>query len=361
MADVSQLLNLLSEIARIAKVLFSFLTCLKKRSNFLANLFSNYTLFAYFYSLNKKNQMNNLENIAQKTISSTANKLKEKGYTTSAPVKRQYCFEVTVSNESDRIKLLVYFGKKGIKSVIQGNKDLPLYQEVSDKVFGPALFENKIEEIGEPSRYIGTDESGKGDYFGPLVIGSVFVNPETLKSLKKIGVKDSKELSDNSIKYIAGEIKKVIKNQYSIIEIKPKKYNELHSKVKNVNRILGWAHAKALENLLEIVDCQEAVSDKFGDESLIRNSLQEKGKSILLHQFTKAERFTAVAAASILAREKFIDWFEIQNKKLGMILPKGAPAGIEKYAIQIKKQFGDKILNDLVKLHFKTTNKVFLT
>ncbi len=304
--------------------------------------------------------MNNLENSALSTLSLILKKIDEKGYKVTLPKRSRFCFESTVNDGQSKVKLLVYFGKKGIKTVIQGNKDLQLYREVNNIIFGQSLFTDNIEEIKEPLRYIGTDESGKGDYFGPLVVCSVFVSEETSTLLKHIGVKDSKQLSDNSIKRIAINIKGIIKDKYSIIKITPKRYNELHLKLKNVNKILGWAHAKALENLLEKVECNEAISDKFGDESLIRNSLQPKGKNILLHQFIKAEKYTAVAAASILARETFLNWFEVQNKKLGILLPKGASNGIEEYAIKIKKQFGEKILEELVKLHFKTTSKVFL-
>ena len=132
----------------------------------------------------------------------------------------------------------------------------------------------------------------------------------------------------------------------------------MYDKIGNVNRILGWAHAKVLENLLEECNAQEAISDKFGDESLIKNALQTKGKNILLHQLTKAERFTGVAAASILAREKFCEWFEHQNKILEIPLPKGASVEVEKAAALIKRKYGEGKLKELAKIHFKTTKKI---
>ena len=86
-----------------------------------------------------------------------------------------------------------------------------------------------------------------------------------------------------------------------------------------MNRILGWAHAKVIENLLENqINVEEAISDKFGDEKYIYTSLQEKGKNITLHQVTKAERYTAVAAASILARDRFNSWFRHEKAKIGI-------------------------------------------
>ncbi len=302
--------------------------------------------------------MNSIEQKAEDLITSYTILIKKVGCSVSTIEKKQYHFEILIKDGADQVKILVYFGKKGIKSVIQGNTNSKLYIEINNLLFGEKLFPESINEIDEPEKYIGTDESGKGDYFGSLVICGVFVDKRISTELKKIGVKDSKELSDSSIKKISLEIRKILDDKYSLVVITPEKYNTLHNKMGNVNRILGWAHAKVLENLLEKFDAKEAVSDKFGDESYIRNSLQAEGKNILLHQFTKAERYTAVAAASILARENFCDWFDIQKRKYGMELPKGASSTVEDAAIKVKEKFGVDKLNELVKLHFKTTKKI---
>jgi ribonuclease HIII len=186
----------------------------------------------------------------------------------------------------------------------------------------------------------------------------VYVNKDTSSKLKKIGVRDSKELSDNAIRDITLRIKKIIGNSYNIIIITPGKYNILHEKMKNVNRILGWGHAKVLNNLLEKCEVKEAISDKFGNEKYIVNSLPDQWKNVELHQLTKAERYTAVAAASILARNIFCEWFEIQKRDLGIELPKGASSIVEETALKIKDMYGFDKLNELVKLHFRTTLKI---
>lgn len=302
--------------------------------------------------------MNSIEIAALKIIEEYKKRLIEQSVNVSEVERKKYNYETAIYKGKDKLVLLVYFGKSGVKTVLQGNKDTLLYRDVNNLLYGENLF-NPKEDFTEPNNYIGTDESGKGDYFGPLVIAGVFADEKSIKLLRTIGVKDSKELSDRSIKLIAEEIKKIVKDKYEIILITPKKYNELHSKIKNVNRILGWGHARVLENLLIRCDAKEAISDKFGDESLIRNSLQEKGRNIILHQFTKAEKYTAVAAASILAREKLVEWFEVQNKQLTIILPKGASSAVNEAAIQIKKIYGTEKLSELVKLHFKTTAKLF--
>ncbi|MHB8579629.1 MAG: ribonuclease HIII [Ignavibacteriaceae bacterium] len=301
--------------------------------------------------------MNPIENSALKLIEEYKKRLVEKSVNVSEVEKRKFNYEASIYKGKEKIVLLVYFGKGGVKTVLQGNKETVLYREINDFLFGEKLFEVK-EEFTEPKNYIGTDESGKGDYFGPLVIAGVFADEKNIKLLKAKGVKDSKELSDRSIKLIAEDIKKIVQDNFEIILITPKKYNELHSKVKNVNKILGWGHAKVLENLLHRSDAKEAISDKFGNESLIRDSLQEKGRSIILHQFTKAEKFTAVAAASILAREKMVEWFDIHNRILKIELPKGASNAVNEAAKQIIKIYGTSKLEEIAKLHFRTTAKL---
>ncbi|HEX5545284.1 MAG TPA: ribonuclease HIII, partial [Nitrospira sp.] len=128
---------------------------------------------------------------------------------------------------------------------------------------------------------IGIDESGKGDYFGPLVIAAVFVDAAAQDELRLMEVRDSKKLPDCRILEMAPEIKTIC--PHSVIAIGPQKYNALYSKIKNLNRLLAWGHAKALENLLERgVPGERAIADQFGDERLILNALQEKGRTIVL-------------------------------------------------------------------------------
>jgi len=198
----------------------------------------------------------------------------------------------------------------------------------------------------------------EGDYeAGKVLVENygVAVDQENIKYLKTLGVKDSKELSDSTIKKVASEIRKISSIKSNVISIYPKKYNELYSSVGNVNMILGWAHAKVIENILENFSVEEVISDKFGDEKYISNSLQEHGKKTTLHQVTKAERYTAVAAASILARDRFNSWFKHENSKLGFELPKGASDICEVAAEKIMSKIGNHSLKDFVKLHFKNT------
>jgi ribonuclease HIII len=203
---------------------------------------------------------------------------------------------------------------------------------------------------------IGIDESGKGDYFGPLVIAAVFVDATTQDELALMQVRDSKKISDGRVLELAPGIKTIC--PHSVIAIGPQKYNELYAKIRNLNRLLAWGHAKALENLLERVPCERAISDQFGDERLILNALQEKGRKIVLEQRTKAESDLAVAAASIVARAEFLMRLKRLSDEVGTSLPKGASPAVELAAKMLVKKHGEARLKTVAKLHFKTTRSV---
>lgn len=204
--------------------------------------------------------------------------------------------------------------------------------------------------------WIGTDESGKGDYFGGLSVAAVYVTESTLLKLKSFDIRDSKRISDAVIRELAISIKKNCIN--SIVYIGPEKYNELYTKIRNLNRLLAWGHARAIENILEKVDCKNVKTDQFGDKRFVLNALMKKGKQITLEQRPKAEDDIAVAAASILARDEFLMRIEQLGEKIGIELPKGASSLVEEKARLIVKEKGKDILTRIAKLHFKTTEKV---
>ena len=203
---------------------------------------------------------------------------------------------------------------------------------------------------------IGIDESGKGDYFGPLAIAAVYVSPSSEADLALMGVRDSKKISDGRILQLAPDIRQVCR--HSLVTIGPLRYNELYAKIKNLNRLLAWGHARALENLLQQVDCSVAISDQFGDQRLVLNALQEKGKLIRLVQHPKAEADLAVAAASILARAEFLQRLQRLSQEVGTTLPKGASPSVELAAKMVVKKHGRERLGHVAKLHFKTTERI---
>ncbi|MCP2519475.1 ribonuclease HIII [Candidatus Aminicenantes bacterium AC-335-K20] len=204
---------------------------------------------------------------------------------------------------------------------------------------------------------IGTDESGKGDYFGPLVVAGVYVKSENdEKNLKNIGVRDCKRISDRRIIEIAEIIKKNF--IYSIVLIGPEKYNELYKKMRNLNRILAWAHSRVIENILNKVDCNYVITDQFADEKYILNTLMEKGKKVFIEQQPKAEEDIAVASASVLARAEFLVKLDSLSKEIDVQLLKGSSSGVKKLAKEILLTKGEKVLNKIAKLHFRITQEI---
>lgn len=216
-----------------------------------------------------------------------------------------------------------------------------------------------IKDPSVASGRIGSDESGKGDYFGPLVIAAAFVTPEIEPDLKLMEVRDSKKISDGRVLELARDLRQVCK--HSIVAIGPQRYNELYEKIRNLNRLLAWGHARALENLLEQVNCNLAIADQFGDERFILNALLEKGKRIRLVQRPKAEEDLAVAAASILARAEFLTRLRRLSDEVGTSLPKGASPSVELAARMVVKKHGRERLSTIAKMHFKTTLAVLAT
>ena len=204
--------------------------------------------------------------------------------------------------------------------------------------------------------HIGTDESGKGDFFGPLVIAGFFLPEGQEEVLRELGVKDCKRLSDNRVMEIAALLRKGY--IHSVVAIGPERYNELYQRLKNLNRLLAWGHARVMENILERVNCAEALTDQFGDEKFVREALLKKGKNINLVQRTRAEEDLAVAAASILARAEFLYRLKKLSEEVGLELPKGASPLVEEAAVKLVRQLGPEALDRVAKLHFKTTEKV---
>jgi ribonuclease HIII len=213
-----------------------------------------------------------------------------------------------------------------------------------------------------PLPHIGTDESGKGDYFGPMVVAGVLVDATTKETLESLGVKDSKLLSDKRCRELACQIRTICGARCEEVEISPDRYNKLYEEFRregqNLNHLLAWGHARAIESLLDRFPCSHAVADQFGDEKYILSGLMKKGRQLNLKQITKGERYIAVAAASILARDKFLTRMDKLSQDYGVTIPKGASDSVVNVARDIVSQKGSEELKKVAKLHHKTTEKI---
>ena len=223
---------------------------------------------------------------------------------------------------------------------------------IFSNVLTPTISDTNLNE----KSIIGIDEAGKGDYFGPLVIGAVFVDAQSIKTLASLGIRDSKMLTDSKVKQLYKELER--RSKIVHVKINPEKYNELYSEINNLNHILAWGHARALENMLSQVKCDCALSDQFGDENLIKSRLMQLGKKINLIQKPKAESNIAVAAASIVARYFFLEELEKISKRYKTEFPKGASEDVENAAKMFFEKFGLDELRKVAKIHFKITDRI---
>lgn len=259
-----------------------------------------------------------------------------------------------------KVNVLVY--EKGPKVVVQGKETEDFVTHLLEpEILGEAKL--GYEEVHHPEMFqphIGVDESGKGDFFGPLVIAGVYVDGDVARRLREIGAVDSKRIgSDDRIAKLAAEIRQMPGLAWEVVSIHPERYNELYAKMGNLNRLLAWGHAKIIENLLERVpDCPRAISDQFANPAVLQNALQKRGRLIELVQRTKAESDPAVAAASILARDGFVGWLKSQGQRFGVDIPKGVSETVKQTAAMLVNKHGPGLLPMLTKTHFRTSQEL---
>jgi ribonuclease HIII len=261
-----------------------------------------------------------------------------------------------------KAKLNVTAYEKGPKVLVQG-KDTEDF--VRFTLEPEVLKEARIgyEEVLDPdhfSPHFGIDESGKGDYFGPLVIAGVYTDAAITRHLIAAGIMDSKRITGSDrIRKLADIIRATPGCAYEVVSIGPERYNEMHASFKNLNRLLAWGHARVIEKLCTArPDCPRTLSDQFARPEVLQRALREKGLKIQLDQRTKGESDTAVAAASILARERFVDWMDKTSAAAGVKLPLGASDSVIKAARELIARHGADALGKAAKLHFRTTIKV---
>jgi len=203
------------------------------------------------------------------------------------------------------------------------------------------------------SAHMGSDEAGKGDYFGPLCVVCVSCTCENIEQLIKLDVQDSKNLSDDKVHLLAEKLKKQI--YHELVILYPKTYNELYLKFKNLNRMLAWAHTTAISNLYARVPQPFVIVDQFAKDQPVKRSLRKSLPTLEVIEKTKAEADLVVAAASILARDAFLTGLKKLSEKADFELPKGASSLVVKAARQLVNRSGKEILNSVAKTHFKTT------
>lgn len=256
----------------------------------------------------------------------------------------------------------VVFYESG-KLVVQGKGT----QEFIEFVLEPEVLKEArlgYETVLNPEMLIprlGVDESGKGDFFGPLCVAGVYVNEDVVKSWKDKGIRDSKNISsDKKMSELAEVIRKTPGCVTTVVPIGNEAYNRLYEKMRSVNTLLAWGHARVIENLMGKQQQMKpppsrAISDQFASsKDVVAKALMQQGRTIELLQRHKAEEDLAVAAASILARDEFVQRLKRLEKDFQLALPKGASAAVDAAAKEFVAKHGVENLAKVAKMHFRT-------
>lgn len=244
------------------------------------------------------------------------------------------------------------------KLVVQGKQKAEFIEFfLEPQILG--TFQHGYEEVpssaAEPA-HIGIDESGKGDVFGPLCVAGVYGDARTIGELSKIGVRDSKTVTDAGIAVLARKIRNTC--PHHIIRLNPLKYNELYQSFANLNRLLAWGHATAIEQLVRETHCHDVTIDQFAAEAVVETALKRKGIEVHLTQRHRAESDLVVAAASILARHAFLEGLGRLSEEFGITIPKGASHGVIAIGKRLVAKHGPSILQRVAKMHFKTIQQI---
>jgi ribonuclease HIII len=267
-------------------------------------------------------------------------------------------FEDSINNEYISLRMKNQNGSvctlyTSMKVVFQGNED-----------FNILVNNIKGNEDFNIEPHLGVDEVGKGDYFGPLVVVSCFVNSDFLKEFSVLGIGDSKKFSDSSIRKMYEKLKNY-KYYYASV-LNPSEYNRRYKEFKNVAIMLAKQHSKVIEMGLKDlkdrnIECRKVVIDQFSSKgSRVIDELGPLAKKVEFTQFHKGENDLAVATASIIARGVFLEEMEKLNKQYYFNFPKGA-SNVISSAREFVKQHGSKELENVAKISFKTTKKVMQT
>lgn len=313
-----------------------------------------------------KNMFSNIDQIELLLVQK--NKILSKnGFELSREKDLEYGTKYKVLFDGSEFILNIYFStKKGFSFVIGGAVEDLVKQELLSLLNDQKKLADDL-VIVPYDKWIGSDESGKGDYFGPLVAAAFLVNKEMENDLIALGIKDSKTLSDTKIEQIARVLHSDYKDRIAICELPPYKYNDFVDKMKTqgkgLNTVLAWCHAIVIQDLAEKNEFEAAIADQFGDESYIRleiskNPKMKDARGIELIQQPKAEKNIAVAAASILARDRFARKMRDLSEKYNIEIPKGAGPDANKVAKIIISKYGKEELSQIAKIHFKNTKEI---
>lgn len=275
-----------------------------------------------------------------------------------------YGVQLRLSKEPQNAVLNVYFSdKKGLSQVVGAPKGSSLKNLVEALIQGSNTESTFNAAFHTWDAWIGSDECGKGDYFGAPVVCAFAYDKSLEAEFKRLGIVDSKLLRDTDIKRIAMHLYRHHASRISCIALKPAKYNDLIASFKhegkNLNHLLAWMHGSAILELLNKQNTMQGVLvDQFSLHKRVQSYLKTKACSLPCIERPGAEADPAVAAASIVARYQFVQTHRELSEFFQIDFPLGASAGVIEKAVEFCKRYGFNRLNEVAKLHFVTTAKV---
>jgi ribonuclease HIII len=277
------------------------------------------------------------------------------------------------SVEGERFNATLYAKEKHSRRKLcvqgAGAEDFVLFTLEPLVLGGASLGYEKVLNPEATAPHAGSDESGKGDYFGPLVVCCAYTDGDLAAKMEEMGVKDCKQMTDKAVLATGAKLRALLgPDGHAVVKMGPAAYNRLYAKMRNINRMLAWAHGVAIEELLtRRPGCPRVVVDQFAPtEATILRALKEKGRAAKIEQRHKAESDIAVAAASVIAREIFLrDIMKMSDEVFGPPAEgrENVPAGssdprVRKLAEEMVEKHGPVWLMNHAKAHFQTTDKV---
>lgn len=289
-------------------------------------------------------------------ISDLLKKTEKAGLLLDSEKEINYGIQLIFIDGMDKLPVSIYHSKKkGISLVLGGGKSNPLKKRMETLLY-PTEKKDLVFKC-----WAGTDESGKGDFFGPLVVSGVVLDQKSFPKVKAAGVMDSKLLSDTKIREIVPKIYAILDGKCETIILNPLKYNDLYKKFrsqgKKLNELLAWMHGRVILNLAGKYDLEAIIVDKFANERVLENAIKDIKKMKII-QRVRAEEDLAVACASILSRYHYISQMDNLSNKYKLVLPKGASKKVKQVGSNFAKIYGKNRLIEVAKIHFKTFNEI---
>lgn len=256
----------------------------------------------------------------------------------------------------DNVQVTCYKSKKIYTLMFSGDRN-KIIDEALIFIDDPVVIDEKTinKDYLDNSYQIGTDEVGVGDFFGPLVVAATYVTPENLNLIEKLGIKDSKKLTDTKILEIGPIVEKYFLHEVCLCS--PKKLVDLKNNGWNMHKIMANLHNTAQNNLLSKIKVNPSTKiyiDEFSNENLYFKYLVTNKPNLPIHFETKGESlYPSVACSSVLARYHFLKIWEKMNEYFKTEIPKGAGEEVDKTVQKLLRKYSLKDLKPYMKTFFR--------